>query len=147
MTRKHFFSLATLLFLLLCSSCTKEEFNEDALRGEWIVESSNETVVGFWGYSTFMQGDIVRFDLPDIVQITRPATKGGNQLVFDFTYRVNTRPENDSYLYIGVSQYYAADQTGLASFFISKYSRSSLHLNKVYNQQISDELVILKRSH
>jgi len=126
-------------------SCTKEELNEDFLSGNWVVESSNETVVGFWGYATFMQGDVVHFDESGSIRITRPVVQNNNQLIFDFSYRINNHKDNGSYLEILVSQYYAVDQTGIVHFYISKHSRSSLFLNKVYNKQISDEVVILKR--
>lgn len=146
MTRKHFLFLFILSILLSCASCTKEELSEDSLCGDWVVESSNETVAGFWGYSTFMKGDMVHFDQSGRVIITRPVALNDSQTVFDFGYRINNHLENESHLEILVSQYYAVDQTGLVSFFISKHSRSSLFMNKIYDRQISDEVVILKRA-
>lgn len=133
------------LCLLCCMSCTKEELNEDFLSGNWVVESSNETVVGFWGYATFMSSDNVSFDNTDRVKITRPAHNGVDQLVFDFDYRIMTPKDKGSYLEITVSSYYAVDPFGRVPFYISGTSHNRLYLNKVYDDNISNELVVLKR--
>lgn len=147
MSQKFLAFLFSPVFLLLCLSCSKEELNEDSLSGDWVVESSNETVIGFWGYATFMKGDLVHFDQTDNVRIIRRTSNEDNQIVFDFRYRINNRSEKESYLEVMVSQYYAVDQAGIVTFHISKSSKSSLYLNKVYNRLISDEVVILKQSH
>ena len=133
------------LCLLCCMSCTKEELNEDFLSGNWVVESSNETVVGFWGYATFMQGDVVHFDKSGRIKITRPASKVRDQLVFDYGYRIVTPKDKGSYLEITVSSYYAVDPFGRVPFYISGTSHNRLYLNKVYDDNISNELVVLKR--